>query len=43
MLFVCGGEWDFEGELRLLGVIMRTNAELYHYQDAYNRLSKRDK
>lgn len=33
----------FEGELKLLVVIMRTNAELYGNQDAYNALSKRDK
>lgn len=32
-----------EGESRLLVVIMRTNAELYSNQDAYNAVSKRDK
>lgn len=37
------GDWAFEGESRLLGVIMRTNAELYCYQDAYDMVSKRDK
>ncbi len=37
------GEWAFEGESRLLGVIMRTNAELYCNQDAYDMVSKRDK
>lgn len=37
------GDWAFEGELRLLGVIMRTNAELYCNQDAYDMVSKRDK
>lgn len=36
------GDWAFEGESRLLGVIMRTNAELYCYQDAYDAVSKRD-
>lgn len=36
------GDWAFEGESRLLGVIMRTNAELYCYQDAYDTVSKRD-
>lgn len=32
-----------EGESRLPVVIMRTNAELYGNQDAYNAVSKRDK
>jgi len=36
------GDWAFEGESRLLGVIMRTNAELYCHQDAYDVVSKRD-
>lgn len=40
---VWGGDWAFEGDSRLLGVIMRTNAELYCYQDTYNKVSKRDK
>lgn len=31
-----------EGESRLTVVIMRTNAELYSNQDAYNAVSKRD-
>lgn len=31
-----------EGESRLPVVIMRTNAELYSNQDAYNAVSKRD-
>lgn len=34
---------SFEGESRLLGVIMRTNAELFCNQDAYDTVSKRDK
>ena len=37
------GDWAFEGDSRLLGVIMRTNSELYCYQDAYDMVSKRDK
>ena len=37
------GDWAFEGESRPLGVIMRTNAELYCNQDAYDMVSKRDK
>ncbi len=37
------GDWAFEGESRLLGVIMRTNAELHCNQDAYDMVSKRDK
>ena len=37
------GDWAFEGESRLIGVIMRTNAELYCNQDAYDTVSKRDK
>lgn len=37
------GDWAFEGDSRLLGVIMRTNAELYCNQDAYDMVSKRDK
>lgn len=37
------GDLAFEGEPRLLGVIMRTNAELYCNQDAYDMVSKRDK
>lgn len=41
--YVYVGDWAFEGESRLLGVIMRTNAELYCYQDAYDMVSKRDK
>lgn len=32
-----------EGESRLPGAIMRTNAELYSNQDAHNAVSKRDK
>lgn len=32
-----------EGESRLPVVIMRTNAELYSNQDAYNAVSRRDK
>lgn len=32
-----------EGESRLPVVIMRTNAELYSNQDAYNAVSERDK
>lgn len=43
VFFLRGREWAFEGELRLLEVIMRTNVELYHYQDAYNKLSEHDK
>lgn len=42
-LSVYVGDWDFEGESRLLGVIMRTNAELYCNQDAYGMVSKRDR
>lgn len=37
------GNLAFEGESRLQGVIMRTNAELYCNQDAYDMVSKRDK
>lgn len=37
------GDWAFEGDSRLRGVIMRTNAELYCNQDAYDMVSKRDK
>ena len=40
---VCVCDGAFEGEPRLLRVIMRTNAELYCYQDAYDTVSKRDK
>lgn len=36
------GDWAFEGESRLLGVITRTSAELYCYQDAHDTVSKRD-
>lgn len=35
-----GADWAFEGETRIPGVIMRTNAELYCNQDAYDTASK---
>lgn len=35
-----GADWAFEGESRIPGVIMRTNAELYCNQDAYVTASK---